>query len=60
MDIGIMKKFIRIITALALLGGTFSILGCASLVEEDENLQQTPWARPADWEGQVPGMPNRR
>lgn len=55
-----MKNFIRIITALAFIVGAISMSGCASLVEEDENIQQTPWARPADWEGQVPGMPNRR
>jgi hypothetical protein len=33
--------------------------GCASLLEEDPNEQQIPWATPADWEGQVPGMPTR-
>lgn len=31
--------------------------GCRSLAEEDPNEAQIPWATPADWEGQVPGMP---
>jgi uncharacterized protein YceK len=35
-----------------------ALSGCASLLEEDPNEQQIPWATPANWEGQLPGMPN--
>lgn len=31
--------------------------GCRNLMEEDPNDQQIPWATPADWENQMPGMP---
>mgnify|MGYP005847236253 CR=1 FL=1 len=31
--------------------------GCRNIIEEDPNEAQIPWATPADWEGQVPGMP---
>lgn len=34
-----------------------ALAGCRSIVEEDPNEAQIPWATPADWEGQVPGMP---
>lgn len=37
--------------------GILSLTGCTNLMEEDPNEQQIPWATPADWEGQVPGMP---
>jgi hypothetical protein len=39
---------------------TLALAGCATLAEEDPNTQQTPWASPATWEGQIPGMPNQR
>lgn len=43
-------------TALALLllfsGGLF-LAGCATRNPEESTI---PWSRPADWEGQVPGM----
>ena len=53
-----MKRTIKI-TFLLLLSLTGLILtsGCRSLAEEDPNEQQIPWATPADWEGQLPGMP---
>ena len=44
---------------LALLGVLLGLSGCASLLDEDPNEAQLPWATPADWEGQVPGMPTR-
>lgn len=50
----ISKQLISIIT---LLGALFAITGCSSILEEDPNDQQIPWATPAKWEGQVPGMP---
>jgi hypothetical protein len=40
-----------------LITGLASLTGCRSLVEEDPNEAQIPWATPADWEGQMPGMP---
>jgi hypothetical protein len=40
-----------------LIAGLASLTGCRSLVEEDPNEAQIPWATPADWEGQMPGMP---
>lgn len=52
-----MKRiFKQFVIALLLLAGMFAITGCRSLVEEDPNSAQVPWATPADWEGQVPGM----
>ncbi len=43
---------------LTLFGGLILTLsGCTSLMEEDPNEQQIPWATPADWENQMPGMP---
>lgn len=41
-----------------LLVGLFAMGGCAVL-NEDPNEAQLPWAQPANWEGQVPGMPTR-
>lgn len=38
--------------------GVLALGGCA-ILEEDPNEQQIPWATPANWEGQVPGMPNQ-
>ncbi len=32
--------------------------GCRNIIEEDPNEAQIPWATPADWEGQLPGMPS--
>lgn len=55
-----MKRTLKIIFLLSLiLPGLFGLSGCRSLAEEDPNEQQLPWATPADWEGQMPGMPNR-
>jgi hypothetical protein len=53
-----MKRIIiKLFLSLALFGTLLAISGCRSLVEEDPNAAQIPWATPADWEGQVPGMP---
>jgi uncharacterized protein YceK len=49
------KTFLTLSILIVLL----AISGCSSLIEEDPNDQQIPWATPADWEGQVPGMPGR-
>jgi len=54
-----MKRTLKRILALGLLTALVAgITGCRSLVEEDPNEAQLPWATPADWEGQLPGMPN--
>lgn len=53
-----MKRNLRkILLTCALLAALAALAGCTSLVEEDPNEAQIPWATPADWEGQVPGMP---
>ena len=49
----------KLIFTLALFGALLALSGCTSLMEEDPNEAQIPWATPADWEGQVPGMPTR-
>jgi hypothetical protein len=55
-----MKRTIKIICLLSLLiPGLFGLSGCRSLAEEDPADQQLPWATPANWEGQMPGMPNQ-
>jgi len=40
--------FALLMSALALLG----LAGCGS-TQQDSSI---PWSRPADWEGQIPGM----
>ena len=53
-----MKRTTKLIFLLPLaLAGLFLNSGCRTLAEEDPNEQQIPWATPADWEGQMPGMP---
>jgi hypothetical protein len=53
-----MKRNRNTILLLCLLvAGLACLTGCRSLVEEDPNEAQIPWATPADWEGQMPGMP---
>lgn len=47
-----------LITFLSICIAMLALSGCASLLEEDPNEQQIPWATPANWEGQLPGMPN--
>lgn len=49
------RKFLILLTLLAV--AFFGLSGCRSIVEEDPNEAQIPWATPADWEGQMPGMP---
>jgi hypothetical protein len=48
-----MKATFRLLIALAGIAGAFSFTGCTSATEEDSAI---PWSRPANWEGQVPGM----
>ena len=50
----ILKTLLAILSLAALIG---TMTGCRSLVEEDPNEAQIPWATPADWEGTLPGMP---
>jgi len=50
----------RYIILFALSFATLGLSGCASIMEEDPNSQETPWNQPADWEGQMPGMPGAR
>jgi hypothetical protein len=48
-----MKSKLRSLLALALFtGALFALSGCQSTTEDSS----VPWNRPADWEGQVPGM----
>ncbi|MCF3648777.1 hypothetical protein [Synoicihabitans lomoniglobus] len=48
-----MKFFLRLLLALAGIAGTFVFTGCTSQTDADSSI---PWSRPANWEGQVPGM----
>ena len=54
MNSTIKKLFIVLSFAAAMLA-----LGGCAILEEDPNEAQIPWATPANWEGQVPGMPTR-
>jgi hypothetical protein len=54
-----MKHWLKLITVLGILTGMLLGSGCATLHEEEEK-QQVPWSRPADWEGTMPGMPTQR
>ena len=40
---------------IGLLAGLFTLLamGCTSRTAQDSSI---PWSRPANWEGQIPGM----
>jgi len=46
-----MKLLPRILFAALTLAGIFAASGCTS--QRDTSI---PWSRPANWEGQVPGM----
>ncbi len=48
-----MNRIFRLLLALAAVAGTFVFAGCTSKTEADSSI---PWSRPANWEGQVPGM----
>ena len=48
-----MKLTLRLLLVLAGLTGSFLFTGCTSQTEADSSI---PWSRPANWEGQVPGM----
>lgn len=48
-----MKLSFRLFILLAGLAGAFFSTGCTSAQEADSSI---PWSRPANWEGQVPGM----
>lgn len=43
------KKFVLVLVLLGLLA---TLSGCMS-AQKDSSI---PWSRPADWEGQIPGM----
>jgi len=46
-----MKSLPRFLLVLLSLAGVFAASGCTS--QRDTSI---PWSRPANWEGQVPGM----
>ena len=48
-----MNKLFRLLLALAGIAGSLLLSGCTSQTEADSSI---PWSRPANWEGQVPGM----
>ena len=48
-----MNRIFRLLLALAAVAGTFVFAGCTSKTAADSSI---PWSRPANWEGQVPGM----
>ncbi|MCC5024818.1 MAG: hypothetical protein J6386_19395 [Candidatus Synoicihabitans palmerolidicus] len=48
-----MKRTLRLLLTLAGIAGSFVFTGCTSQTEADSSI---PWSRPANWEGQVPGM----
>jgi len=47
-----MTPFKKSALALVLLGLLATLSGCMS-AQKDSSI---PWSRPADWEGQIPGM----
>ena len=47
-----MTPFKKSVLALVLLGLLATLSGCMS-AQKDSSI---PWSRPADWEGQIPGM----
>ncbi len=48
-----MNSLKKPIVALVLLALGAMLGGCTSKTEKDSSI---PWSRPADWEGQIPGM----
>ncbi|MDB6093412.1 MAG: hypothetical protein JWM32_974 [Verrucomicrobia bacterium] len=48
-----MTSFKRSLFALLLLAFGALLGGCTNKTEKDSSI---PWSRPADWEGQIPGM----
>lgn len=48
-----MKATLRLLLVIAGITGSFVFTGCTSQTEADSSI---PWSRPANWEGQVPGM----
>lgn len=48
-----MKVIVRLFLALAAISGSVILSGCTSQTDADSSI---PWSRPANWEGQVPGM----
>lgn len=48
-----MKNIVRTALALLALGLGSLLAGCTSKTAKDTSI---PWSRPADWEGQIPGM----
>ena len=53
-----MKRIIKqLFLSLLLVAAICALSGCTNIMNEDPNAAQIPWATPADWEQQVPGMP---
>jgi hypothetical protein len=48
-----MTSLSKRLLAIALFGLSAFLGGCTSKTEKDTSI---PWSRPADWEGQIPGM----
>ncbi|MCX6943916.1 MAG: hypothetical protein WCL24_11335 [Verrucomicrobiota bacterium] len=48
-----MNSLKKPVFALLLLAFGALLGGCTSKTEKDSSI---PWSRPADWEGQIPGM----
>jgi hypothetical protein len=51
------RKFPRLIILCSALLGVALLSGCTNLMKEDPEDSPVPWATPANWENQVPGMP---
>lgn len=48
-----MNSFKRLLFAFLLVAFGAILGGCTNKTEKDSSI---PWSRPADWEGQIPGM----
>ena len=53
-----MKLLRLILCALSLTGAAGFLGGCAT-DDPDNNISQTPWNRPQDWEGPLPSTINQ-
>jgi hypothetical protein len=52
-----MKLSQRLVFGLLLLAFGAALTGCTTRRNKDSSI---PWSRPADWEGQIPGMTQQR
>jgi hypothetical protein len=55
-DFRAMTQFTKRLAALLLVASAALLAGCTTKTEKDTSI---PWSRPADWEGQIPGMGGR-